>query len=226
MRSFYRGGLATLVLLLGLLVVFAACGGDDDDATDTGGTTTTEPAAVPTVADTGSISSIPTAVPADSSSTSDSSGSSSTDAMPKPEDTMMPKGEPVVERLVIADGPPSVESNNPWKLESPRGPYFMNAVYDSLIAVDPLDGSFIGGLAESFSVEPDGTSIRLQLRKGVQFHNGNGEFTAADVVATHLQMTREDAAHTHRSQYRQVTPEVISDYEVVLRTENPNPSGT
>ncbi|MDE2803347.1 MAG: ABC transporter substrate-binding protein, partial [Chloroflexota bacterium] len=78
-------------------------------------------------------------------------------------------------------------------------------------------------LAESFSVEPDGTSIRLKLRQGVRFHGDNGDFTAADVVATHLQQTREDAAHTHRSQYRQVTPEVISDYEVVLRTENPNP---
>ena len=87
----------------------------------------------------------------------------------------------------------------------------MNAMYDSLIAVDPLDGSFIPGLAESFSVEPDGTSIRLKLRQGVEFHGGNGEFTAADVVATHKQQTREDAAHTHRSQYRQVTPEVIND---------------
>ena len=220
MRSFYRGGLATFVLLLGLLVVFAACGGDDDDATDTGGSTTTEPAAVPTVAATGPISAIPTAVPEQTGSTDTTQPA---EAMPKPEDTMMPQGDPVVERLIIADAPPSRESNNPWGFESPRGPYFMNVVYDSLIAVDPLDGSFVPGLAESFSVEPDGTSIRLKLRKGVQFHGGNGEFTADDVVGTHIQMTREDAAHTHRSQYRQVTPEVINDYEVVLRTENPNP---
>lgn len=136
---------------------------------------------------------------------------------------MEDKGDPVVERLIIADGPPSVESNNPWALESPRGPYFMNAIYDSLIAVDPLDGSFVPGLAASFSIEPDGTSVRLKLREGVLFHNDLGEFTAADVVATHTQMTREDAAHTHRSQYRAVTPEVINDYEVVLRTDTPNP---
>ena len=227
MRGLFRGGLATSLLLLSMLLVFAACGGDDDSGT-TGTTTgtTTEPAAVPTVADTGSISALPTAVPADTSSSSSGTTDTSTstgDAMPKPEDTAMPKGEPVVDRLIIADGPPSVESNNPWKLESPRGPYFMNAMYDSLIAVDPLDGSFIPGLAESFSVEPDGTSIRLKLRQGVEFHDGNGEFTAADVVATHLQQTREDAAHTHRSQYRQVTPEVVSDYEVVLRTDMPSP---
>lgn len=227
MRGLLRGGFATTVLLLSMLLVFAACGGDDEDTGDTGSTTPAEPVAVPTVADTGSISALPTAVPQDTGSgDSMSSGdTSSTTTAPAPEPTaaMMEEKEAVVTRLIIADGPPSVESNNPWKLESPRGPYFMNAVYDSLIAVDPLDGSFIPGLAESFSVEPDGTSIRLKLRQGVEFHGGNGEFTAADVVATHLQQTREDAAHTHRSQYRQVTPEVISDYEVVLRTENPNP---
>ena len=221
MKLFYRSGITISVLLLSMLLVFAACGGDDADDAGTGAAAPTEPVVVPTVSDTGSISAIPTAAPAD---TSASSGDTATDAaIPKPEDTMMPKGEPVVERLVISDAPPSSESSNPWKLESPRGPYYMNAIYDSLIAVDPLDGSFIPGLAESFSVEPDGTSVRLMLRQGVRFHGDNGEFTAADVVATHLQQTREDAAHTHRSQYRQVTPEVISDYEVVLRTDQPNP---
>ena len=221
MKLFYRSGITISVLLLSMLLVFAACGGDDADDAGTGAAAPAEPVVVPTVSDTGSISAIPTAAPAD---TSTSSGGTMTDAaIPKPEDTMMPKGEPVVERLVISDAPPSSESSNPWKLESPRGPYYMNAIYDSLIAVDPLDGSFIPGLAESFSVEPDGTSVRLKLRQGVRFHGDNGEFTAADVVATHLQQTREDAAHTHRSQYRQVTPEVISDYEVVLRTDQPNP---
>ena len=206
-----------------MLLVFAACGSDDDDATDAGGAAApAEPVVVPTVSDTGSISAIPTSAPADTSSSA-SDASSSAASIPKPEDTMMPLGEPVVERLIISDAPPSSESSNPWKLESPRGPYYMNAIYDSLIAVDPLDGSFIPGLAESFSVEPDGTSIRLKLRQGVRFHGDNGEFTAADVVATHKQQTREDAAHTHRSQYRQVTPEVVNDYEVVLRTDTPNP---
>ncbi len=231
MRGLLRGGFATTVLLLSMLLVFAACGGDDDDSgttSTTTSTTTSEAAAVPTVANTGSISAIPTAAPAETttssgdSMTSTDSSSSSGDAMPQPEVTT-PTGETVVDRLIIADGPPSIESNNPWKLESPRGPYFMNVIYDSLIAVDPLDGSFIPGLAEEFSVEPDGTSIRLKLRQGVQFHNGNGEFTADDVIATHLQMTREDSAHTHRSQYRHVDPQKISDYEILLKTDVPNP---
>ncbi|MCY4624841.1 MAG: ABC transporter substrate-binding protein [Chloroflexi bacterium] len=220
MRRFYRGGFATLVLLLSMLLVFAACGGDDED-TGSGASTPADPVVVPTVADTGSISSLPTAVPSDTSS---SSGSSDTSApAPEPTAAMMEDKEPVVERLVLADGPPSEETNNPWGFESPRGPYFMNAIYDSLIAVDPLDGSFLPGLAEEFSVEPDGTSIRLKLRQGVQFHGGNGEFTAADVVATHIQQTRDDADHTHRSQYRAVEPIVINDYEVVLKTDQPNP---
>ncbi len=222
MKRFYRSGMAALVLSLSMLLVFAACGGDDE-TTDAGGAAApAEPVVVPTVSDTGSISAIPTSAPADTSM-SGSDTSTSDPVIPTPQDTMMPEGDPVVERLIISDAPPSSESSNPWKLESPRGPYYMNAIYDSLIAVDPLDGSFIPGLAESFSVEPDGTSIRLKLRQGVRFHGDNGDFTAADVVATHKQQTREDAAHTHRSQYRQVTPEVINDYEVVLRTDQPNP---
>ena len=207
-----------------MLLVFAACGGgggeDSSPSSATTTSTTTEPAAVPTVATSGSISALPTAMPADSS-TSSTGATTTTPAATL--EVMEPKGEPTVDRLIISDAQPSIESNNPWKDESPRGPYYMNVMFDSLIAVDPLDGSFIPGLAEEFSVESDGASIRLKLRRGVQFHGGNGEFTAADVVATHLQHTREDAIHTHRTQYRAVTPEIINDYEVVMRTDKPNP---
>ncbi|SVC63270.1 uncharacterized protein METZ01_LOCUS316124, partial [marine metagenome] len=96
-----------------------------------------------------------------------------------------PAAKPTVEKLVISDAIPSVESNNPWKLENPRTPYYMRPMYESLIGVDALTGEFVPQLATEFSVEPDGTSLRFILRKGVRFHGDNGEFTAADVVATH-----------------------------------------
>ena len=35
--------------------------------------------------------------------------------------------------------------------------------------------------------------------------------------------TAEDSTHSHRSQYRAVTPEVISDYEIVYRIDRSNP---
>ena len=134
-----------------------------------------------------------------------------------------PAAKPTVERLVISDAIPSVESNNPWKLENPRTPYYMRPMYESLIGVDALTGEFVPQLATEFSVEPDGTSLRFILRKGVRFHGDNGEFTAADVVATHANSSAEDSVHTHRTQYRKVTVEVVNDYEIVFRTDTPNP---
>lgn len=152
----------------------------------------------------------------------DSSGAAAPTAVPTVA-APAPDAKPTVETLVISDATPTVESNNPWKLENPRTPYFMRPMYESLIGVDAETGDFVPQLATSFSVEPDGTSLRFILRQGVQFHGGNGEFTAADVVATHANSTQEDSVHTHRTQYRAVTVEVIGPYEVVLRTDIPNP---
>lgn len=39
-----------------------------------------------------------------------------------------------------------------------------------------------GWLASGFEVEPDGSKLTITLREGVQFHDGWGELTAADVV--------------------------------------------
>ncbi|MCH8940609.1 MAG: 2-C-methyl-D-erythritol 2,4-cyclodiphosphate synthase, partial [Chloroflexi bacterium] len=153
----------------------------------------------------------------------EATGGASPTAVPATAVAPAPDAKPTVETLIITDATPTVESNNPWKLENPRTPYFMRPMYESLIGVDPLTGEFVPQLATSFSVEPDGTSLRFILRQGVRFHGDNGEFTAADVVAVHANSTQEDSVHTHRTQYRAVTIEVIGPYEVVFRTDIPNP---
>ncbi len=153
----------------------------------------------------------------------EATGGAAPTAVPATAVAPAPDAKPTVETLIITDATPTVESNNPWKLENPRTPYFMRPMYESLIGVDPLTGEFVPQLATSFSVEPDGTSLRFILRQGVRFHGDNGEFTAADVVAVHANSTQEDSVHTHRTQYRAVTIEVIGPYEVVFRTDIPNP---
>jgi len=40
-----------------------------------------------------------------------------------------------------------------------------------------------GDLAESWDISPDGLTYTFHLRKGVQWHNGYGEFTSEDVKA-------------------------------------------
>ena len=132
--------------------------------------------------------------------------------------------KPVETRLVISASDPVPKSTyNPWAFESPRGPWFYGASHESLIGSDPITGAHIPQLAESWAMEPDGTSVRFQLRKGVRFHGDNGDFSAQDIVATMGQHIREDSQHTHRSQYRAIEFVVVNDYEIIYQNANSNP---
>ena len=51
---------------------------------------------------------------------------------------------------------------------------------DKLVYMDPEDGSYQPGLAESWEVAPDGLSITFRLRRDVRFHDGT-PFNAAAV---------------------------------------------
>jgi peptide/nickel transport system substrate-binding protein len=66
----------------------------------------------------------------------------------------------------------------------------INQMYDTLIDFEPNQTSLQTGLATEYSLE--GTTATLQLREGVQFHNG-GEFTADDFVATVERFTNPDS---------------------------------
>lgn len=56
------------------------------------------------------------------------------------------------------------------------------AVYSNLTEVD-VDGKVVGALAESWDASEDAATWTLNLRKGVEFHNGK-PFTAEDVIAS------------------------------------------
>ena len=58
-----------------------------------------------------------------------------------------------------------------------------DAVFGSLLALDPNTGALKPGLAESFEVSADAMTFTFRLRPGVHWHNGTA-FTADDVVAT------------------------------------------
>lgn len=58
-----------------------------------------------------------------------------------------------------------------------------DAVFDSLLRVNPTNGALEPGLAESFQVSNDGLTISFRLRTGVKWHDG-APLTADDVVAT------------------------------------------
>lgn len=58
-----------------------------------------------------------------------------------------------------------------------------DALFDSLLQINPTNGSLQPALAESFQVSSDGLTITFRLRAGVKWHDGN-PLTADDVVAT------------------------------------------
>lgn len=67
------------------------------------------------------------------------------------------------------------------------------AIWSPVVFLNPSTGSFEPALAESWDVKPDGTSVTLELRKGVLFHSGR-EFTAEDVVRSlELRKSKEAA---------------------------------
>ena len=61
---------------------------------------------------------------------------------------------------------------------------YMDQIYDSLLTYDPSTLKIQPDLATSYSVSPDGRTWTFQLRKGVKWQGGFGDFTCADVQFT------------------------------------------
>ena len=204
-----RGGSVTIILGLMAVMLMVACSSSDDESSSAAASSST------------------TAAASSSSSSADSSSSSTTAAAPAATAAPAPEPakelKPVATTLVLATAAPSSETNMPWRYESPRGPWFFATTHESLIGADADTGEHVPQLAESWSIEPDGISVRFKLRKGVRFHGDNGEFSAEDVAATLKNHGEEDSRHTHRSQYRAVDLEIVSPHEIVYNISKSNP---
>lgn len=130
-------------------------------------------------------------------------------------------GKPKVDRLLIAMPPPGTEGNNPNVELTPLTVFQLRPMLEWLVGYS-TDGKFEPMLATGWSIEPDGKSVRFQLRRGVPFHNNAAEFSAKDVVYSFEQMVREDSIHPHAPIHRTVEPEVVNDYEVIFKLKRPN----
>ena len=128
---------------------------------------------------------------------------------------------PKVDRVIVAMPPPANEGNNPNVELSILTMFPLRPMLGWLIDYT-VKGDLAPMLATSWTIEPDGKSWRLQLRKGVKFHGDNGEFTAKDVEYSFNEMIRQDSTHSHAPLHRVVTLEVVNDYEVVFHHKTPN----
>ena len=204
--------------LLLALAGMAACGGDGDT---TAAPSTSAPAAAPQQPEA------PAAAPQPEGITAAAVAPQQPAAPDQPVGTsgMMMEKEPAVERVIIAMPAPSIEGNDSnFDFSSPPSVQ-LRPMYDYLVGVNPETGVFEPQLATEWSVEPDGLGIRFQLRPGIQFHDGWGEVTVADVQHVGWSIAREDSLHGLASQFRREIEEIVavSDHEFVVRLGRANP---
>ena len=205
----FPGIAALLAMSLALLLVVAACGGDDGD----GGTTATTDTATTTTS--GSAAAAPTAAPAQTTTDTGATTTAPSDAAAMP--------QAVVDRLIFATTTPSAEHSD-QRVLCCFNALQLRPMYENLLSVNPA-GEFEPGLATSWALEPDAQSLRIELREGVEFHNGAGEFTADDVINFFDQfVTFEDAHVFSRIFWRAFTESVekVDDHEIVFRMKRPN----
>lgn len=81
--------------------------------------------------------------------------------------------------LVVGIGRPG--SIDPLDAYEPNGLLIARTMCDTLIEIDPRDGSLEPGIASSWEVQDNGTQLSLRIRKGARFSDGR-KVTARDVA--------------------------------------------
>ena len=95
-------------------------------------------------------------------------------------------------------------------------------VYEALVEEDS-EHNFVPMLATDWHMSPDGKTWTFNLRKGVQWHFGWGEFTAKDVVHTLQRHVRGDSISVQVSLMKALLEhaEVVNDYQIVFHLSQP-----
>jgi ABC-type transport system substrate-binding protein len=125
-----------------------------------------------------------------------------------------------VKRLIFASAG-FHESNRFWTIARPDHLQF-EPFWETLVGMDPKTGEPIPQLAVKWSHSPDFKDWTFELRKGVQFHYGYGEFTSADVAFSHSLLVRKDSTATLRPLWVTVDKvETPDKYTAVFRFKNP-----
>ena len=204
---FFTNGRFLAFALLAALVFIIACGSSEAPTEPPAAATeapvaTTAPAAAPAATPAGAppqedrptATSAPAGAPPqeEKPTATTAAAAAAPTAMPQP--TQVPSTGYVSDttRLVYAIGATANETNRPWA--GSRQAYVQyEPMLENLLAKDVNDGQIVPRLAESWSASDDLSTWDIKLREGVQFHDGWGEFTAADVMHTLKMLCREDS---------------------------------
>lgn len=220
-----------IVILLPLVfLIGVACGGDDEEDTAVSDEApTAAPAAATTAPAAGAAA---TTVPAAAPTTAAAAAAPTAAAQPTAAPVTAPAGaEPVASRLRIAFRVPVDQVVVPYKafITSP----LMRPTYDQLIWNNRFDNSQEPMLATEWSMSPDALNWTFKLREGVPFHDApgfeGGEFTAKDVLRSYDLMFAEGHRPSNIPAWKErlggsENIEVVNDYEVVFRLNEPWPT--
>lgn len=98
----------------------------------------------------------------------------------------------------------------------------LHSVYDTLVFLNPDTGKFVPGLADNWTISPDGLTYTFTLRRNVIFHDGT-PFNAQAVLAN-LDRIRDPDNHSQKAVFM-LGPleevEIIDDYTVALHLSEP-----
>lgn len=97
-------------------------------------------------------------------------------------------------------------------------------VFNTLLERDDKTGKPAPGLAVKWESSKDGKTWTFDLRKGVQFHDGWGEFTADDVKFSYQVALRDDSTSDMKGVFTTFVSdvEVVNPYRVVFHLKSPS----
>lgn len=99
--------------------------------------------------------------------------------------------------------------------------FIMNQLYETLLNTDE-SGKYIPGLAESWDIQDNGTTIILKLKKGVKFHDGT-DFNADAVKFVLERALKPETKAGFRSEISDIkTVDVVDPYTVKLTLKAPS----
>src|SRR6266498_1745072 len=146
----------------------------------------------------------------------------------------------ILERLRIAIAPLGWDTNYTW-LQSRSGMLDKRPALEYLIGIDRQTGAYIPELAEKWEMSPEGKRWTITLRKGINFHENWGEFTAKDVRHAIFLVSQPESVQTDAGLWRSMmgiekddaieavakkvekNVEIIDDHQVIINTKFATP---
>jgi peptide/nickel transport system substrate-binding protein len=95
--------------------------------------------------------------------------------------------------------------------------YVLGLIFETLVGVDPFDGTIVPGLADTYEIAADGVTYTFHLNQDAKWHDGT-PLTAADVAFTCDAYLSKDTGRAYTTQIAQELKSynVVDDHTIEL----------